>query len=1132
MHTAINNLPHTIPIGIGIIVNGVIVEANDALARMMGYSRDELIGASTRLFCASDSEFEGLFIAAEDVYHWRRKDGSLVDVSVSVSRADAKCFASGIVFAALDLTGLKRPEETLHETEDLFHCLSRSACEAFLIHEQGVVLDANLALARLFGYERPEDLIGRNSLDLLITPESRVRISQRIEQRETGPIGVTCVRQDGSTFAVDLDSRPVKYRGRDARLVASPCLAERKRVEHARRESVERYSALFERSMECVFLTDLEGRFLDANQAALDLIGYRREDIATLTLASLLAKDQLASVLQAVVELLATGCQQDPTEYRLRRKDGRFVVVETHCSLVYREGQPLAIQGIARDITERKRATAALRESEAKFRTLFENAGDAILIMQDHRFIDCNAGTLQMFGCQSRSQILGESPYRFSPPLQPNGRDSREFAMEKITAALAGRPQSFEWMHAKLDGTSFPAEVSLNTFELGGTALVQVIVRDISTRRRAEEDRERALAMLETSLTQSPAAIVIADAPDVTIRWVNPAALAILGETDQPPTETDIRYHAARWQILQPDGSPYPFQELPLSRAILKGEVTRNEEQIIRNAHGETYWTSVNAAPIRNRQGLIISGIVIFHDITDRKRAEEDKAKLQMQLHRAQKMESIGRLAGGVAHDFNNMLTVINGYSQLEMARLSSDDPLRTSLVEIHKAGERAASLTRQLLAFSRKQVLQPRALDLNRLVEEMRPMVERLVGEDIEVRVALQAERGTIHADAHQLEQVVMNLVVNARDAMPGGGSLLIETADVERDEIYSHLHPEVRAGRYIMLAVSDTGTGMDEGTRQRVFEPFFTTKEVGNGKGLGLSAAEGIVLQSGGHVNLYSEPGHGTTFKIYLPAVSQTAPAVLPSAPVPELDGTETVLVVEDQAEVREYAVKVLKGFGYHVIDVASGDAALRYCEWEHRRIHLLLTDVIMPNMSGRKLANRLREVRPQTKVLFMSGYTDDVILHNGMLEQGVPFIQKPFSPEALAGKVRAVLGPPSPRARILVADDETTVRGFLREVLTEDGYEVVEAADGKEAIDQARAGVVDLVITDLVMPEQEGLETIQALRKDVPGARIIAISGAFRGQFLKAAQLLGANAVLSKPINPELLLATVAEVLVRRR
>jgi PAS domain S-box-containing protein len=1132
MQPAINNLPHTIPIGIGIIVNGVIVDANDALVRIMGYPRDELIGASTWSLCGSDTEFEGLFVAAEDVYRWRRKDGSPVDVSVSVWPADPENLAKGIVFAALDLTGLKRPEEARHETEDLFRSLSGSACEAFLIHEQGVVLDANLALARLFGYERPEELIGRNALNLLLTPESRARISQRIERRETGPLGVTCVRQDGSTFMVDLDSRPVRYRGRDAKLVASPCLAERKRVEDARRESAERYRALFEHSMECVFLTDFEGRFLDANQAALDLIGYRHEDIATLTLASLLTRDQLTSVLQAVFELLATGCQQDPTEYRLRRKDGRFVVVETQCSLVYREGQPLAIQGIARDITERKRVTDALRESEAKFRTLFENAGDAILIMEDHRFIDCNACTLQMFGCQSRSQILGESPIRFSPPLQPNGRDSREFAMEKIAAALAGRPQFFEWMHTKVDGTRFPAEVSLNTFEVGGKESVQVIVRDLSNRRQAEEDRERALAMLETSLAQSPAAIVIADAPDVTIRWVNPAALAMLGETDQSPTETDVRYHASRWPILRPDGSPYPFEELPLSRAILRGEVTRNEEQIIRNAHGETYWTSVNAAPIRNRQGIIISGIVIFHDITERKRAEEDKAKLQMQIHRAQKIESIGRLAGGVAHDFNNMLTVVNGYSQLEMARLSSGDPLRTSLVEIHKAGERAASLTQQLLAFSRKQVLQPRVLDLNRLVEEMQPMLGRLVGEAVEVCVAFHTGCGLVRADPPQLEQVIVNLVVNARDAMPGGGSLLIETADVERDEAYSHLHPEARAGRYIMLAVSDTGMGMDEATRQRVFEPFFTTKEVGEGKGLGLSAAEGIVVQSGGHVNLYSEPGHGTTFKIYLPAFNQTAPAVVPSAPVPELDGTETVLVVEDQAEVREYAVKVLKGFGYHVIDVASGNAALRYCEWEHRRIHLLLTDVMMPNMSGRKLANRLREVRPQTKVLFMSGYTDDVILHNGMLEQGVPFIQKPFSPEELAGKVRAVLGPSAPRVRILVADDETSVRGFLREVLTEEGYEVVEAANGKEAIEQARASVVDLVITDLVMPEQEGLETIQALRKDLPGARIIAISGAFEGQFLRPAQLLGANAVLSKPINPELLLATVAEVLVRRR
>jgi PAS domain S-box-containing protein len=930
---------------------------------------------------------------------------------------------------------------------------------------------------------------------------------------------------------VELDSRPVKYRGRDARLVASPCLAERKRVEDARRESVERYKALFERSMDCVFLTDLEGRFLDANQRALDLIGYQREDIATLTFASLLTEDQLASALQTVLEVLATGCQQDPTEYRLRRKDGGIVFVETQCSLVYRAGQPLAVQGIARDITERKCATEALRESEAKFRTLFENSGDAIFLMQDHRFMDCNVRALEMFGCQSRDQIVGRSPQQFSPRLQPNGRDSRDLAMEKMTAALAGRPQFFEWMHAKLDGTPFPAEVSLNTFEFGGSALVQAIVRDISERRRAEEDRERALAMLEMSLAQSPSGIVIADAPNVTIRWANPAALAMRGETDQLLTGIDVRYHASRWQWLRPDGSPFPSEELPLSRAVLRGEFTRNEELIIRDGQGQNRWTSVNAAPIRNRQGVIISGIAIFLDITERKRAEEDKAKLQAQLHHAQKMESIGRLAGGVAHDFNNLLTVINGYSKLGIAKLSPGDPLRTSLEEIHKAGERAAGLTRQLLAFSRKQVLQPRVLDLNRAVREMRSLLGRLAGEAVEVSVALHAERGTVRADPHQLEQVIMNLAVNARDAMPRGGRLLIETADVERDESYARAHPEALAGRYVMLAVSDNGAGMDEATRQRIFEPFFTTKEVGKGTGLGLSMVQGIVAQSGGYIDLCSEPGQGTTFKVYLPALTETAPSAGTPAPVPELGGTETVLVVEDQAEVRDYAVRVLKSYGYHVMDAETANDALRYCEWEHDPIHLLLTDVVMPNMSGPELANRLKTVRPGTKVLFMSGYTDDVILRHGMLEQGVQFIEKPFSPEALAGKVRAVLGP-APKACILVAEDEVEVRGFLRDVLTRGGYEVIEAVNGKEAIEQARAGLVDLVITDLVMPEQEGLETIQALRQDVPGAGIIAISGAFGGQFLKPAQLLGANAVLSKPINPELLLATVAEVLVRRR
>jgi PAS domain S-box-containing protein len=515
----------------------------------------------------------------------------------------------------------------------------------------------------------------------------------------------------------------------------------------------------------------------------------------------------------------------------------------------------------------------------------------------------------------------------------------------------------------------------------------------------------------------------------------------------------------------------------------------------------------------------------LFADITERK-------VLEAQLQQAQKMESIGRLAGGVAHDFNNLLTVINGYSQLLLAKLSAGDPMRANLEEIHKAGERAAGLTRQLLAFSRKQVLEPRVLDLNRVVEDMRPMLRRVVGEDMEMRVELHAKAGRVRADPHQLEQVVLNLVVNARDAMPDGGKLLIETAGVEWDENYVRSCPEARAGRHVMLAVSDNGVGMDEETRRQIFEPFFTTKETGQGTGLGLSMVQGIVAQSGGHINVYSEPGQGTTFKIYLPALDETGAEAGKPEDVPALGGKETVLVVEDQAEVRNYAAAVLHAYGYHVTTAENGGEALLIGERDGERIDLLLTDVVMPNVSGRELATRLEKMQPGIKVLFMSGYTDNVIAHHGVLEEGAEFLQKPFSPEQLAGKVRAVLGPPKRLARILVADEEAGVRGFLRKVLERGGYEVMEAVDGKPPLDEARAAQVDLVIADLILPEQEGIEFIRALRREMPGIGIIAISGRFQGPYLTMAGNLGADAMLAKPVGAELLLARVAQVLKLRR
>jgi len=590
--------------------------------------------------------------------------------------------------------------------------------------------------------------------------------------------------------------------------------------------------------------------------------------------------------------------------------------------------------------------------------------------------------------------------------------------------------------------------------------------------------------------------------------------------------ETFVRSDEKFLSLIHPDDRA---AILAWVNARLAGEGPPDLEYRARLPDGSVRYIQSRAVVVRDAENKPIRMVGTAQDITERKQAEA-------RLAQAQKMESIGRLAGGIAHDFNNLLTVINGYSLFLLGKLSPGDPLRVGLNEIHKAGERAAGLTMQLLAFSRKQVLEPRVLDLNHVVSELRPMLGRLLGEDVELRVELSAEAGTVCADPHQLEQAVMNLVANARDAMPHGGKLLIETASVELDERYAQSHPEARAGRYVLLAVSDTGVGMDEQTRRQIFEPFFTTKGAGRGTGLGLSMVEGIVAQSGGHIEVYSEPGHGTTFKIYLPRVEEAAAVSQPEA-APALGGEETVLVVEDQAEVREYAAAVLKAYGYRVIQVESAGEALLLYERERGGIDLVLTDVVMPNVSGRELADRLEKLQPGIKVLFMSGYTDNVIVHHGVLEAGALFIQKPFSPEQLATRVREVLGPPKRPARILVADDEAAVRSALRAMLEQGGYEVIEAVDGKQALQQARAGGVDLVITDIVMPEQEGIETIQALRKELPGIGIIAISGRsiserFEAPYLKMAEMLGADAVLAKPIGGELLLARVAEVLASRR
>ena len=654
------------------------------------------------------------------------------------------------------------------------------------------------------------------------------------------------------------------------------------------------------------------------------------------------------------------------------------------------------------EAAERKRVEEALRESEKRYKLLLGSVTDYIYTVQVQG--GRSVATVHGPGCAA---VTGYTPedYAADPGLwyRMVYEPDRPAVMAQAVAILAGEAASpLEHRILHRDGSVHWVR---NTpvphhDQQGHLVAYDGLISDITARKQAEQDLQVSEARFRTLTEDAPIAISMSRRGRVV--YANPTYLRMFGferaeELNNRPT-IELFAPQSRDEVME--------------RADRRAEglpVPREYESIGLRADGSEFPMLVAVITMQFAEGPALVGFIT--DLTGPKQVAEERRRLEEQLLQAQKLESIGRLAGGVAHDFNNLLTVINGYAQLLLRDLKAGDPLRDRLEEIHSAGERAAGLTRQLLAFSRKQVLSPRVLDLNRVVRDMQPMLARLLGEDVELWVELHAGAATICADPHQFEQVVMNLTVNARDSMPDGGKLRIETAVVEWGEGQARSRPDARVGCYVVLAVSDTGVGMNEETRNRIFEPFFTTKGIGKGTGLGLSMVQGIVAQSGGYIDVYSEEGKGTTFKIYLPAVAEVAADAENPEVAATVGGKETVLVVEDQAEVRKYAVVVLKEYGYRVIPVESAGEALLLCEQE--RIDLVLTDVVMPHVSGRELAERLKTVQPGIKVLYMSGYTDNIIEHHGVLEEGAAFIQKPFSHGELARKVRTALGSPARRS-----------------------------------------------------------------------------------------------------------------------
>ncbi|MFZ3044674.1 MAG: PAS domain S-box protein, partial [Desulfatirhabdiaceae bacterium] len=641
------------------------------------------------------------------------------------------------------------------------------------------------------------------------------------------------------------------------------------------------------------------------------------------------------------------------------------------------------------DVTDRKQAEYALHQSEIHYRSLFDNSMDAFLFVSpDGSIHDANPAACRMFGRTveeikklGRNGLMDMTDPRSQKALEDRARTGK--AQAEITMVRA-------------DQTKFPAEISSVVFiDQNGLKKSSVVIRDITDRKQAEDNLRRSESLLRSIFQAAPIGIgvvrnrVLLTANDRYCEMTGFSREELIGQSTR---------------MIYLSDADFEFLETEPYRQIHEHGTGMTETRWQRK-DGSVIDVLMNFAPINTLnldEGVAITAL----DITERKKAEEGKDKLQAQLLQAQKMESVGRLAGGVAHDFNNMLNVILGYTELSMEKLAPLDPVQADLKEILSAAQHSADITRQLLAFARKQIIAPKVLDLNNTVEDMLKMLRRMIGEDIDLAWLPGKNLGKINMDPSQLDQILANLCVNARDAITGVGRVSIETANATFDSDYCSDHSWCITGDFVLLAVTDTGCGMDPKTMEQIFEPFFTTKELNKGTGLGLATVYGIVKQNGGFINVYSELGKGTTFKIYLPR--DTSPVQNEEENISKIPFShgETVLVVEDEGSILRLTEEILKGLGYTTITANTPGKAINLSKVHSGQIDLLITDVIMPEMNGQQLAEQLMIQYPKIKCLFMSGYTTNVIVHRGLLNSGLNFIQKPYSKKGLAVKIREVL------------------------------------------------------------------------------------------------------------------------------
>ena len=975
--------------------DGRIVQINPSWERTLGYTVAELKAEPYMSFVhpddhpASLAQVERMASGAVMTTFENRlrcKDGSYKSFLWSgTPLLDQKCFS----VSGHDMTEQKEAVAALRASEASYRTLFETAPDGIaIIDPKGYLLETNASYCSMIGYTRDElaglhvsNIIGQSDQSRIEPSLAEVQATSRHQQEWQYR------RKDGSVFVVEaiLTMMPG---GNLLAMIRDT--TDRTRAEKLLFKNRKRLRDLIDGLGPDTFLGMLtpEGILVDANLAPLVASGLNREDILGQHFAETPWWNHSTTVQQQLREAIDRAAHGEPSRYDVQvlGVDNQIIDIDFSLNPMRDEdGAVVFLIPSANVITERKRAEEALRGSEERLRSFVENVSAPVAMLdREMRYVHVSRRWMTDYRLGDRD-LTGLSHYEVFPEVPASWREIYQRclagAIDLCDETRFDRADgTFHWLRWEV------RPWMLTSGEIGG---IMLFTEDITDRKKAEDSlwqRDRAIQ----SVTQG---IVITDVsqPDNPIIYAGAGFERMTGYKPAEVLGGNCRF------LQGPDTDQTVVAQI---REALRAGEPCVVEMLNYRKDGTPFWNELSIAPVRDLAGQLTHFVGIQTDVTARR-------SLESQFRQAQKMEAFGQLAGGVAHDFNNLLTVINGYSNLLLQSLPNSDPSREMIAEIHNAGERSASLTRQLLAFTRQQVLAPRVLNLNEVLTETDKMLRRLIGEDVRLTTTLDSRLWAVKADPGQIEQVLLNLSVNARDAMPTGGRLTIQTQNVELDETYTRTHADVRIGPHVLLSVTDTGSGMSPEVQARIFEPFFTTKSQGKGTGLGLATVFGIVKQSGGHVAVYSEVGVGTSFKVYLPRVEQQSRVLkAPPSIVTLPRGTETVLIAEDADSVRSLTRYILAHCGYNVLEAADGDEALQIAASHPGPIHLLISDVVMPGASGRAVSEQIARQYPEVRVLYISGYTNDAVIRHGVLSEGVNYMQKPFTPLGLALKVREVL------------------------------------------------------------------------------------------------------------------------------